>query len=154
MEHLTAIIHTIGNTEYVLRNITSWECSYSEELRTFQNESGSTIVYPVRSGKRTISIKIEANSVYLGVLQDIFNQPVIHLRYTHGSDAECDCVGNIMQKVHEAEFIKLSKISVQQIADIRTALPNCGVSCSYGKFGKYDRYGRGAYIFSVTIEEV
>lgn len=151
---MTAIFHTIGGTEYVLRNITEWRDSYSEEMKTFQNESGSTIVYPVRSGRRSISLKIEANSVYLSVLKSIFNEPVIRLRYTHGSDADTDCIGNITQKIHEADFIKSGKISVRQIADIRTALKNVGMSCSYGKLGKYDRFGRGAYEFSVTLEEV
>ena len=148
---MTAIYHTINGKEYTLGNFLEFKESFSENIRKFENESGHSIVYPVRSGKRCLSITIEANSVYLNILKKLFNQPVIHLKYTHGSDAECDCIGNIKQTVHEADFIKTSSVSVKQIADIRTMLPNHGVQCG---LGFYDRFGRGSYEFSVSLEEV
>ncbi|MGN0631649.1 MAG: hypothetical protein ACI4JN_10010 [Ruminococcus sp.] len=148
---MTAIFLTIGSTEYILRNFTEFRESYSENIRKFENESGHSIVYPVRNGKRCLSITIEANSVYLNILKELFSHPVIHLKYTHGSDAECDCIGNIKQIIHEADFIKTSSINIKQIADIRTMLPNHGVQCG---LGFYDRFGRGAYEFSVSLEEV
>lgn len=151
---MTAIFYTIGGAEYMLRNIVKWQDSYSEEIKTYQNESGNAIVYPVRCGKHSISLKIEANSMYLSVLKSIFTQPVVHLKYTHGSDADTDCIGNIAQEIHEADFVKSGNITISQIADIKTALPNAGMSCTYGKLGKYDRFGRGAYEVSVTLEEV
>lgn len=151
---MTAIFHEINGTEYILRNFTKFEESYTENIKKFESESGHSIVYPVRSGKRCISLTIEANSVYLNVLKRLFNQPVIHLKYTHGSDADTDCIGNIRQQIHEADFIKTSSISIKQIADIKVALPNAGMGCSYGKLGYYDRFGRGAYELSVSLEEV
>lgn len=151
---MTAIFLEIGGTEYILRNFAKFEESFSENIKKFENESGHAIVYPVRSGKRCISLTTEANSVYLSVLKKLFNQPVIHLKYTHGSDADTDCIGNIKQKIHEVDFIKTSGISIKQIADIRVSLPNAGMKCSYGKLGYYDRFGGGAYEFSVSLEEV
>lgn len=151
---MTAIFHEINSTEYILRNFTKFEESYSENIKKFESESGHSIVYPVRSGKCCISLTIEANSVYLNVLKKLFNQPIIHLKYTHGSDADTDYIGNIKQQIHEADFIKTSGISIKQIADIRVAFPNSGMGCSYGKLGYYDRFGRGAYEFSVSLEEV
>ena len=151
---MTAIFLTIGGTEYLLRNFIEFRESYSENIKTFRNESGKAIVYPVRTGKCCLSIKIEANSVYLNVLKELFNQPVIHLKYTNGSDADTDCIGNIRQQIHEADFIKSGSISIEQIADIKTSCQNAGMKCSYGRPGFYDRFGRGAYIFSVSLEEV
>ncbi len=150
---MTAIFHEIGGTEYILRNFIKFDESFSENIKKFESESGHSIVYPVRSGKHCISLTIEANSVYLKTLKEIFNQPVIHLKYTHGSDADTDYIGNIKQQVHEADFIKTGNITINQIADIRTSVPNAGMSCSYGKLGLYDRFGRGIYQFSVTLEE-
>lgn len=151
---MTAIFHEINGTEYILRNFTKFEESYTENIKKFESESGHSIVYPVRSGKRCISLTIEANSVYLNVLKRLFNQPAIHLKYTHGSDADTDCIGNIKQQIHEADFIKTSSISIKQIADIKVALLNSGMGCSYGKIGYYDRFGRGAYELSVSLEEM
>lgn len=151
---MTAIFHKIGGTEYILRNFTKFEESFSENIKKFESESGHAIVYPVRSGKRCIALTAEANSVYLKTLKELFNQPVIHLKYTHGSDADTDCIGNIKQQIHESDFIKTSSITIKQIADIRTSVPNAGMKCSYGKMGFYDRFGRGAYELSVTLEEI
>lgn len=151
---MTAIFLEIGGTEYILRNFAKFEESFSENIKKFENESGHAIVYPVRSGKRCISLTIEANSVYLNVLKKLFNQPIIHLKYTHGSDADTDCIGDIKQKIHEVDFIKTSNITIKQIADIRVSVPNSGMKCSYGKLGYYDKFGRGIYEFSVSLEEV
>ena len=71
---MTAIFLEIGGTEYILRNFAKFEESFSENIKKFENESGHAIVYPVRSGKRCISLTIEANSVYLNVLK-------IHTRF-------------------------------------------------------------------------
>lgn len=151
---MTAIFHTIGGTEYILRNFIKFEESYSENIKKFESESGHAIVYPVRCGKCCISLTIETNSVYLSILKEIFSNAVIHLKYTHGSDAGTDCIGNITQKIHEKDFIKTSNIQVKQIADVRTSLPNSGIKSSFGGLGYYDRFGRGAYEFSVSLEEV
>ncbi|MDE6019850.1 MAG: hypothetical protein K2H01_02475 [Ruminococcus sp.] len=151
---MTAIFLETGGTEYILRNFTKFNESYSENIKKFESESGRAIIYPIRSGKRCIALTIEANSVYLNILKNMFNQPVIHLKYTHGSDADTDCIGNIKQQIHEADFIKTGNITIKQIADIKAAIPNAGMKCSYGKLGYYDRFGRGAYEFSVTLEEI
>ncbi|MGN0507602.1 MAG: hypothetical protein ACI4GX_00060 [Ruminococcus sp.] len=148
---MTAIYHYINGREYTLGNFLDFNESFSENIRKFENESGHSIIYPVRNGKSCLSITIEANSVYLNILKELFSHTVIHLKYTHGSDAECDCIGNIKQIIHEADFIKTSSINIKQIADIKTMLPNHGVRCG---MGFYDRFGRGAYEFSVSLEEV
>lgn len=148
---MTKIFHTIGGIEYTLGNFLTFSESYSETNKTYTNEAGETILYPVRSGKKKLSIVIEANSVYLDVLKKLFCQPVIRLKYTHGSDSETNSIGDIKPLIHEAEFIKTSDISIKQISDVRTALPNYGVR---NGLGFYDRFGRGAYEFSVTLEEV
>lgn len=148
---MTAIFHRIGGREYVMRNFLEFKESFSENIKKFENEAGSSIVYPVRCGKRRISAKIECNSVYLAVLKEILSSPIIHLKYTHGSDAECNCIGDVKQKVHEVDFIKSSDISIKQIADTSVKLPNRGM---YSDMGYYDIDGRGAYEVSVTLEEV
>ncbi len=151
---MTALFLELGGTGYIARNFLEFEETYKENTKQFENERGETIIYPVRSGKRCISLAIEANSIYLNVLKELFNQPVVHLKYTHGSDAECDIIGNVKQIIHERDFIKTSDIKVKQIADTKTIFPNAGIKCDYGKLGYYDRFGRGAYEFSVTLEEV
>ena len=151
---MTAILANIGGTEYVLRNFLKFDVSYSEETKSFQNESGKKIIYPIRAGKRRIAITIEANTTYLDVLRKLFSSTEIHLKYIDGMDVETDCISNIEHLVQEGDFYKSSDISIKRLADSRTALQNAGMSCSYGRLGKYDRFGRGAYEFSVTLEEV
>ena len=151
---MTAILASVGGAEYVLRNFLKFDVAYSEETKIYQNESGRKIIYPVRSGKRRIAMTIEANTTYLDVLRELFAAPEIHLKYIDGMDIETDCIGNIRHLVQEGDFCKSSDISIKRIADSCVALLNAGISCAYGKLGHYDRFGRGAYEFSVTLEEV
>ncbi|MGN0592502.1 MAG: hypothetical protein ACI4JQ_04600 [Ruminococcus sp.] len=151
---MTAILAEIDGMEYVLRNILKFDVSYSEEKRSYKNESGRMILYPVRTGKRSISLTIEANTIYLDVLRKLFAPTEIHLRYMDGMEADTDCIGNIRHRIQEGIFYKSSDISIRRAADSRVALNNAGIHCSYGKLGAYDRFGRGAYEFSVTLEEV
>lgn len=151
---MTAILANIDRKGYILRNILRFDVSYSEETRNYQNESGRRIIYPVRTGKRRIALRIEANTTYLDVLRQLFSAPEIHLKYIDGMDIETDTIGNIRHLVQEGDFYKSSDISVKRIADSRIAMHNAGISCSGGRLGKYDRFGRGAYELSVTLEEV
>ena len=151
---MTAIKAMINGKEYTLRNFLRFDVSYSEETKTYQNESGRKIIYPVRSGKRRIAMTIEANTMYLDVLRQLFSAAEIHLKYIDGMDIETDTIGNIKHLVQEGDFYKSSDISIKRIADSRTAMRNAGISCSGGRLGKYDRFGRGAYEFSVALEEV
>lgn len=151
---MTAILANMDGKDCVLRNILKFDVSYSEETRSYQNESGRRIIYPVRTGKRRIAMTIEANTTYLDVLRQLFGEVEIHLKYIDGMDIETDCIGNIKHLVQEGDFYKSSDISVKRIADSRIALLNAGMSCTYGKLGYYDRFGRGAYELSVTLEEV
>lgn len=145
---MTAIYHTINGEEYILRNFLEFKESYSENIRKFENESGHSIVYPVRSGKRCLSITIEANSVYLKILKEIFSTPIIHLKYTHGYDSE-----GYDKTIHEVDFIKTSSVNIKQIANTKTTLPNYGVRAKYGLY-YHDAFGSGSYEFSVSLEEV
>lgn len=153
---MTAIFATVdGIHETVaLRNFLEFDVSYTEITKTFQNESGQTIVYPVRTGKRKISLKIEANTAYLKVLRTLFSAAVVHLQYTDGMYSDTDSMGNIKQETLEGDFRKTSDLTITRKADACTALPNAGMYSPYGKQGLYDRCGRGAYEFAVSLEEV
>lgn len=62
---------------YLIRNVLQMDVTYSEDVNTYQNESGKTISYPVRLGKRKIAYKMETDLQGLDILTAIFRQPEI-----------------------------------------------------------------------------
>lgn len=73
---------------YLIRNVLQMDVSYSEDVNTYQNESGRTISYPVRLGKRKIAYKVETDLQGLDILTEIFQQPEILLFYKSASDSQ------------------------------------------------------------------
>ncbi len=152
---MTAIVYEIDGIWYYLRNFLEFSESYSEETNKFSCESGHTYVYPLQNGgrKHKISLKIEANSEYLKVLRKIFSQTEISLTFFHDSaNVSTDAIGNVKRLPRRETFVKSGDYKVEQIVPVDTAIRNHGMYCVNGCGGAYDRYGRGAFEFSVTLE--
>ncbi len=72
---------------YLIRQFLQFDISYSEISNTYQNESGMTIQYPIRQGKRKIDLKLETNLNGLEHLKTFFQQPELLLFYQSPTDS-------------------------------------------------------------------
>lgn len=72
---------------YLIRQFLQFDVSYTEIANTYQNESGMTIQYPIRQGKRKIALKLETNLNGLEHLKTFFQQPELLLFYQSPADS-------------------------------------------------------------------
>lgn len=72
---------------YLIRQFTKFDVSYSEITNTYENETGHTIQYPVRVGKRKIDLELECNLDTLNILTEFFQQSEILMLYQSPTDA-------------------------------------------------------------------
>lgn len=72
---------------YLIRQFLQFDVSYTEITNTYQNESGKTIQYPIRQGKRKIVLKLETNLNGLEHLKTFFQQPELLLFYQSPTDS-------------------------------------------------------------------
>lgn len=72
---------------YLIRQFTKFDVSYSEITNTYENETGHTIQYPVRVGKRKIDLELECNLDALNILTEFFQQSEILMLYQSPTDA-------------------------------------------------------------------
>lgn len=72
---------------YLIRQFLQFDVSYTEIANTYQNESGMTIQYPIRQGKRKIALKLETNLNGLEHLKTFFQQPELLLFYQSPTDS-------------------------------------------------------------------
>lgn len=153
-------VWTIYYDNTLLRNLLQFEVSYAETVNTYENESGQTISYPVRIGKRKIALKVETDLHGLIMLKDYFSQPECFFFFRSTTDIE----------EQHGTFRKTSDVQIQTVAnecnlhnthlfDDASAL--CDVNSEYGdylqqlyEFYKGNDYHTGAYEFSVSLEEV
>ena len=97
---------------------------------TYQNESGGTIIYPVRSRQRKMQLSIELDSAALEAFLTAFSAPEIRL----------DGVG---------VFRKTSEISVKTVSEtVQLA------SAAYSINGILQPPDTGIYTATVSLEEV
>ena len=143
-----------------MRNLLQFDVSYAETVNTYENESGQTITYPIRIGKRKIDLKIETDLQGLIMLKDYFSQPECFFFYRSTTDIE----------EQHGTFRKTSDVQIQTIANesnfrnshlFDDASFFCDVDSEYGdylqrlyEFYKGNYYHTGAYEFSVSLEEV
>lgn len=144
----------------LMRNLLTFDVSYAETVNTYENESGQTITYPIRIGKRKIDLKIETDLQGLIMLKDYFSQPECFFFYRSTTDIE----------EQHGTFRKTSDVQIQTIANesnfrnshlFDDASFFCDVNSEYGnylqrlyEFYKGNYYHTGAYEFSVSLEEV
>ena len=144
----------------LMRNLLTFDVSYAETVNTYENESGQTITYPIRIGKRKIDLKIETDLQGLIMLKDYFSQPECFFFYRSTTDIE----------EQHGTFRKTSDVQIQTIANesnfrnshlFDDASFFCDVDSEYGdylqrlyEFYKGNYYHTGAYEFSVSLEEV
>lgn len=139
----------------LFRNLLEFNVSYSETVNTYENEKGRTIQYPVRVGKRKISLKVETNLHGLAILKDYFSQNEFFFFFRSTTD----------EVEQNGTFRKTSDIQIQTIAnepDFRNVhlfgdVPNSDTSSEYGEYVQLylgnDNH-TGAYEFSASLEEV
>ena len=72
---------------YLIHQFTKFDVSYTEITNIYENESGHTIQYPVRIGKRKIDLELECNLDALNILMDFFQQSEILMLYKSPTDA-------------------------------------------------------------------
>ena len=72
---------------YLIHQFTKFDVSYAEITNTYENESGHTIQYPVRIGKRKIDFDLECNLDALDILMGFFQQSEILMLYQSPTDA-------------------------------------------------------------------
>lgn len=72
---------------YLIRQFTKFDVSCTEITNIYENESGHTIQYPVRIGKRKIDLELECNLDTLNILMGFFQQPEILMLYQSPTDA-------------------------------------------------------------------
>lgn len=72
---------------YLIRQFTKFDVSYTEITNIYENESGHTIQYPVRIGNRKIDLELECNLDTLNILMDFFQQSEILMLYKSPTDA-------------------------------------------------------------------
>ena len=153
-------IWTIYYDNSLMRNLLQFDVSYAETVNTYENESGQTITYPIRIGKRKIDLKIETDLQGLIMLKDYFSQPECFFFYRSTTDIE----------EQHGTFRKTSDVQIQTIANesnfrnshlFDDASFFCDVDSEYGdylqrlyEFYKGNYYHTGAYEFSVSLEEV
>lgn len=144
----------------LMRNLLTLDVSYAETVNTYENESGQTITYPIRIGKRKIDLKIETDLQGLIMLKDYFSQPECFFFYRSTTDIE----------EQHGTFRKTSDVKIQTIANESNFCNShlfddasffCDVNSEYGnylqrlyEFYKGNYYHTGAYEFSVSLEEV
>lgn len=80
-------IWTTEYHNYLIRQFTKFDISYTEITNTYENESGYTIQYPVLVGKRKINFELECNLNALSILKEFFQQPEILILYQSPTDA-------------------------------------------------------------------
>ena len=137
---------------YLIRNVLQMNVTYSEDVNTYQNESGKTISYPVRLGKRKIEYKVETDLQGLDILTAIFRQPEILLFYKSASDS----------REQYGYFRKTSDLQITTVSrnpkfDNNPFLFQMQSESSTSYFYLLDdglQPHTGAYEFSVSLEEV
>lgn len=137
---------------YLIRNVLQMDVTYSEDVNTYQNESGKTISYPVRLGKRKIAYKMETDLQGLDILTAIFRQPEILLFYKSASDS----------REQYGYFRKTSDLQITTVSrnpkfDNNPFLFQMQSESSTSYFYPLDdglQPHTGAYEFSVSLEEV
>lgn len=137
---------------YLIRNVLQMDVTYSEDVNTYQNESGKTISYPVRLGKRKIAYKMETDLQGLDILTAIFRQPEILLFYKSASDS----------REQYGYFRKTSDLQITTVSrnpkfDNNPFLFQMQSESSVSYFYPLDdglQPHTGAYEFSVSLEEV
>ena len=72
---------------YLIHQFTKFNVSYSEITNTYENETGHTIQYPVRLGKRKIELELECNLDTLNILTEFSQQSEILMLYKSPTDA-------------------------------------------------------------------
>ena len=72
---------------YLIRQFTKFDVSYTEITNIYENESGHTVQYPVRIGKRKIDLELECNLDTLNILTEFFQQSEILMLYQSPTDA-------------------------------------------------------------------
>ena len=72
---------------YLIHQFTKFNVSYSEITNTYENETGHTLQYPVRLGKRKIELELECNLDTLNILTEFFHQSEILMLYKSPTDA-------------------------------------------------------------------
>lgn len=71
---------------YLIHQFTKFDVSYAEITNIYENESGHTIQYPVRIGKRKIDFELECNLDALDILMGFFQQSEILMLYQSPTD--------------------------------------------------------------------
>ena len=72
---------------YLIHQFTKFNVSYSEITNTYENETGHTLQYPVRLGKRKIELELECNLDTLNILTEFFQKSEIFMLYKSPTDA-------------------------------------------------------------------
>ena len=137
---------------YLIRNVLQMDVTYSEDVNTYQNESGKTISYPVRLGKRKIAYKMETDLQGLDILTAIFRQPEILLFYKSASDSREQY--GYFRKTSDLQITTLSR---NPKFDNNPFLFQMQSESSVSYFYPLDdglQPHTGAYEFSVSLEEV
>ena len=128
------------------------DVAYSEDVNTYQNESGKTISYPVRLGKRKIEYKVETDLQGLDVLTEIFQQPEMLLFYKSASDSQEQC--GYFRKTSD---LQITTVSRNPKFDNNPFLYQMQSKSPTSYFYLLDdglQQHTGAYEFSVSLEEV
>lgn len=140
------ILCNYNGISYSLRNISQFDVGYQALSNTYTSESGHTILYPVRNSIKVITLKIEANSLYLQFLKAFFSQPVITFSYAIQT-----------AQIEQGTFRKTSQIQ-QTIITCHNQFGHDGLY-AFDENGTQkeiaeDAGGEGIYGFSVSLEEV
>mgnify|MGYP004519858575 FL=1 len=138
---------------YLIRNILQMNVTFSEIVDTYENESGHTITYPVRLGKRRIDIKIEADLQGLEILMEMFKQPELLLFYKSPSDS-CEQYG-YFRKISDLQITTIARNPRFDNNPLLYQWQNKSPELSH--FYPLDdglQPHTGAYEFSVSLEEV
>ena len=138
---------------YLIRNILQMNVTFSEIVDTYENESGHTITYPVRLGKRRIDIKMEADLQGLEILMEVFKQPELLLFYKSPSDS-CEQYG-YFRKTSDLQITTIARNPRFDNNPLLYQWQNKSPELSH--FYPLDdglQPHTGAYEFSVSLEEV
>lgn len=138
---------------YLIRNILQMNVTFSEIVDTYENESGHTITYPVRLGKRRIDIKMEADLQGLEILMEMFKQPELLLFYKSPSDS-CEQYG-YFRKISDLQITTIARNPRFDNNPLLYQWQNKSPELSH--FYPLDdglQPHTGAYEFSVSLEEV
>jgi hypothetical protein len=143
---------------YMLRQMLGFDTTYTEIKNTYQNESGATILYPVRQGQRKLDIKVETNLNGLEHLKAFFQQPELLLFYRSPTDA-VEQFGKF-QKTSDIQITSVSCSTdfgnnpflwqIPAYTDTAYFYPIEEVASYY----QTHTYQSGIYEFSVSLEEI